>query len=57
MAALSKPRARINLVPTQEEKKKNNRVTGDINSFFSSSDFKDWCTGKSLATNKAKPLF
>jgi hypothetical protein len=57
MATLSKPKARINNVPTQEDKKKSRKPTGDINTFFSSDDFKDWCTGKSVTANKAKPLF
>lgn len=57
MAALSKPKARINHVAPEEDKKKSRRIGGDINTFFFRDDVKVWCSGKSDAAKKAKPLF
>jgi hypothetical protein len=57
MAVLSKPKAKINLVAPEEDKKKSRRIGGDINTFFFSADFKAWCSGKSVASNKAKARF
>jgi hypothetical protein len=58
MAALSKPKARINHNPDVKEKKQNRTVFESRDtSFVFSDDVSDWITGKSNAAKKFKPLF
>jgi hypothetical protein len=53
MATLSKPKARVNHIPTEKERQK----SFEGNGFVFSDKIEDWMIGRSLAAKKSKDLF